>query len=193
MEKMCCKLCTIEFVIEVWCWNPITFSSFLTVCGRWFPITQSSTVWSAVHSNRKFSHWHFFTVSNKSKISPEPVTLLVCHRRSFEWCNAWYPSGVSSLWSQRTPQISIDEQQFFTLGNFDSWIKNLDCGYPDVSNKPCVISSATLNSNTNSLKQKVKLILLVVHRKCIKLCVGNSVDRNVILASEMWCLGHFLP
>ena len=101
--------------------------------------------------------------------------------------------GVSSLWSQRTPQISIDEQQFFTLGNFNCWIKNLDCGYPDVSNKPCVISSAILNSNTNSLKQKVKLILLVVHRKCIKLCVGNSVDRNVILASEMWCLGHFLP
>ena len=101
--------------------------------------------------------------------------------------------GVSSIWSQRTPQISIDEQQSFTLGNLNCWIKNLVCGYPDVSSKPCVISSATLNSNTNSLKQKVKLTLLVVHRKWIKLCVGNSVDHNVILASERWCLGRFLP
>ena len=29
--------------------------------------------------------------------------------------------------------------------------------------------------------------------KLTKLCVGSSVDHNAILASQMWCLGRFLP
>lgn len=29
--------------------------------------------------------------------------------------------------------------------------------------------------------------------KLIKLCFGSSADHNVILASQMWCLGRFLP
>ena len=49
-----------------------------------------------------------------------------------------------------------NEQQFFTLDNLNHWIQNFDYGYPDVSNKPSVISSGTLNSNTNSLKQRGK-------------------------------------
>lgn len=53
-------------------------------------------------------------------------------------------------------KYAINEQHFFTLDNLNHWIQNFDYGYPDVSNKPSVISSATLNSNTNSLKQRGK-------------------------------------
>ena len=49
-------------------------------------------------------------------------------------------------------KYAINEQHF-TLDNLNHWIQNFDYGYPDVSNKPCAISSATLNSSTNSLKQ----------------------------------------
>ena len=49
-------------------------------------------------------------------------------------------------------KYTINEQQFFTLDNLNQCIQNFDYGFPDVSNKPCVISSTTLNSNTNSLK-----------------------------------------
>ena len=50
-------------------------------------------------------------------------------------------------------KCAVNEHQFFTLDNLNCWIQNFDYGYPDVSNKPCAISSATLNSSTNSLKQ----------------------------------------
>ena len=73
-------------------------------------------------------------------------------------------------------KYAIYEQQFFTLENLNCWIKNFDYGYPDVSNKPCVISSATLNSNTNSLKQKGKTALLVVS------FVQHALSRDTVLA-----------
>ena len=41
--------------------------------------------------------------------------------------------------------------------------------------------------------KKVKLALLVAHRKWIKQCVGSSVDHNETLASQIWYLGRFLP
>ena len=53
-------------------------------------------------------------------------------------------------------KYTINEQQFFTLDNLNQCIQNFDYGFPNVSNKPCVISSTTLNSNTNSLKQRGK-------------------------------------
>lgn len=53
-------------------------------------------------------------------------------------------------------KYTINEEQFFTLDNLNQCIQNFDNGFPDVSNKPCVISSTTLNSNTNSLKQRGK-------------------------------------
>lgn len=53
-------------------------------------------------------------------------------------------------------KYAISEQQFFTLNNLNRWIQNFDYGHPDVSNEPSVTSSATLNSNTNSLKQRGK-------------------------------------
>ena len=36
-------------------------------------------------------------------------------------------------------------------------------------------------------------ILFISLMKLIKLCFGSSADHNVILASQMWCLGRFLP
>lgn len=53
-------------------------------------------------------------------------------------------------------KYTINEQQFFTLDNLNQCIQNFHYGFPDVSNKPCVISSTTLNSNANSLKQRGK-------------------------------------
>ena len=73
-------------------------------------------------------------------------------------------------------KYAIYEQQFFTLEDLNCWIKNFDYGYPDVSNKPCVISSATLNSNTNSLKQKGKTALLVAS------FVQHALSRDTVLA-----------
>ena len=62
------------------------------------------------------------------------------------------------------------------MENLSCWMKNFDYGYPDVSNKPCVISSATLNSNTNSLKQKGKTALLVAS------FVQHALSRDTVLA-----------
>ena len=95
-------------------------------------------------------------------------------------------------------KYAIYEQQFFTLENLNCWIKNFDYGYPDVSNKPCVISSATLNSNTNSLKQKGKIALLVasfvqhaLSRDTVlalkSLLVTLTQDTFVIIALSPWC------
>ena len=130
----------------MWCWNPITFSLFSTVCGRWFPITHQSNVWSAVHSHRNFSHGHFFTIWNKSDISSEPVAIVACHRRSSGWCNAWCPWGASSTWSQRTPQIYYKWAAVFHLGKFKLLDQNFRLWLSRCFQQ--TISSATLNSNT---------------------------------------------
>ncbi|XP_048584094.1 uncharacterized protein LOC5507829 isoform X2 [Nematostella vectensis] len=58
------------------------------------------------------------------------------------------------------------EKRFLTLDNLNTSIRDFDYGYSDAANKPSLISSKILNSGTNSLKQR---------------------------ASQMWCLGRFLP
>lgn len=72
-------------------------------------------------------------------------------------------------------KYAINEQHFFTLDNLNHWIQNFDYGYPDVSNKPSVISSATLNSNTNSLKQRGKTCSFLNY---ISTCTLSSYSQN---------------
>lgn len=59
-------------------------------------------------------------------------------------------------------KYAINEQVFFRLDNLNDWIVDFDYGYMDISNKPSVISSATLNSATNSLKQRGNIQLIHV-------------------------------
>ncbi|EDO36048.1 predicted protein [Nematostella vectensis] len=63
-------------------------------------------------------------------------------------------------------KYAMYEKRFLTLDNLKTSIRDFDYGYPDAANKPSLISSKKLNSGTNSLKQR---------------------------ASQMWCLGRFLP
>ena len=74
-------------------------------------------------------------------------------------------------------KYAVNEQQFFTLDNLNCWIQNFDYGYPDVSNKPSVISNATLNSNTNSLKQR-GITNLQFFLTIISTCALSSSSQN---------------
>ena len=48
----------------------------------------------------------------------------------------------------------IQEQKYFNLQHLNSSLENFDFGYQNEKNKPCVISDATLNSDSNNLHQK---------------------------------------
>ena len=84
-------------------------------------------------------------------------------------------------------KYAINEQQFFTLDNLNHCIQNFDYGSPDVSNKPSVISSATLNSNTNSLKQRGKTCNFLNY---INTCILSSLVETLILLSAIGKIHH---
>jgi hypothetical protein len=50
-------------------------------------------------------------------------------------------------------KYAINDQGYFRLEQLNHWIQDMDYGYADVSNKPSIIASQTLNSSSNSLKQ----------------------------------------
>ena len=67
--------------------------------------------------------------------------------------------GLLQYEAKELLKYAINEQVFFSLHDLNDWIVDFDYGYMDISNKPSVIWSATLNSATNSLKQRGKKLL----------------------------------
>lgn len=62
-------------------------------------------------------------------------------------------------------KYAIYEEHFLTLEKLYTSIKEFDYGYPDASNKLSLISSKTLNSGTNSLKQRgLRIIFALILR-----------------------------
>lgn len=74
--------------------------------------------------------------------------------------------GVLQYECKEMLKVFINEESYFRLDELNERIRDFDYGYYNDKNKPSPISVKTLNSNTNSLKQK---------------------------AAQMWCLGRFLP
>ena len=50
-------------------------------------------------------------------------------------------------------QTFVNNKNYFTIGEFNSRLENLELGYMDSKSRPTLISSKTLNSESNSLKQ----------------------------------------
>lgn len=46
-----------------------------------------------------------------------------------------------------------EDENYFTLYNFNGWLENLKLGYTECKNRPTSISRKTLQSTGNSLKQ----------------------------------------
>lgn len=70
-------------------------------------------------------------------------------------------------------KYTIYEEHFLTLENLNTSIKEFDYGCPDVTNKPSLISSKTLNSGTNSLKQRglcincTLILRIILNKTCL--------------------------
>ena len=50
-------------------------------------------------------------------------------------------------------QVMIRTENYFTIDMFNCQLENIDFGYMEVKNKPTPLSSQTLSSDGNSLKQ----------------------------------------
>lgn len=62
--------------------------------------------------------------------------------------------GVLQYEAKEFLKYAINEQSYFSLAQLNQWIQHFDFGYADSSNRPSPIAGQTLNSATNSLKQK---------------------------------------
>ena len=69
--------------------------------------------------------------------------------------------GVLQYETKEFLKYAINEQSYFSLDQLNQWIQNFDFGYADASNKPSSIGNQTLNSTTNSLKQKGKRFMVL--------------------------------
>ena len=62
--------------------------------------------------------------------------------------------GVLQYECKEMLKVFINEESYFRLDELNERIRDFDYGYYNDKNKPSPISVKTLNSNTNSLKQK---------------------------------------
>lgn len=62
--------------------------------------------------------------------------------------------GVLQYECKEMLKVFIYEDSYLTLQDLNEGIKDFDYGYYNDKNRPSPISSVTLNSNSNSLKQK---------------------------------------
>jgi len=49
---------------------------------------------------------------------------------------------------------AVNIEKYFHLDDFNQWLKDFDYGYMNASNRPSTVASKTLNSPSNSLKQR---------------------------------------
>lgn len=78
-------------------------------------------------------------------------------------------------------QYMINLENYFTLETLNSKLQNLELSNAESKDRPTAISSKTINSDGNSLKQNGLWLLYFV----ISLCD--------FVASQMWLLGRILP
>ena len=65
--------------------------------------------------------------------------------------------GVLQYEVKELLKYAIHDQNLFSLADLNEWIVNFDYGYMDAANKPSMISSTTMHSASNSLKQRGKI------------------------------------
>ena len=71
--------------------------------------------------------------------------------------------GVLQYEAKEFLKYAINEQSYFLLEQLNQWIQHFDFGYADSSNRPSPIAGQTLNSTTNSLKQKGNVLYNVLY------------------------------
>ena len=69
--------------------------------------------------------------------------------------------GVLQYECKEMLKIFITEHSYFTLKELNDRIKDFDYGYYNDKNCPSQISSLTLNNNSNSVKQKGSVPLIL--------------------------------
>ena len=70
--------------------------------------------------------------------------------------------GVLQYEAKEFLKYAINEQSYFSLEQLNQWIQHFDFGYADSSNRPSPIAGQTLNSVTNSLKQKGNVLYIMM-------------------------------
>lgn len=67
--------------------------------------------------------------------------------------------GVLQYEAKLMLQVMVSKENYFTLDELNSRIENFELGYMESKNRPTAISSTTLFSNGNSLRQFIQVII----------------------------------
>lgn len=86
----------------------------------------------------------------------------MCHRSHYFHVIGGLPAdamhdileGVLQYECKEVLKVFVNEEKYFTLDQSNERIRDFDYGYYNDKNKPSTIALKTLNSETNSLKQK---------------------------------------
>lgn len=86
----------------------------------------------------------------------------LCHRSHYFHVIGGLPAdtmhdileGVLQYECKEVLKVFVNEEKYFTLDQLNERIRDFDYGYYNDKNKPSTIALKTLNSETNSLKQK---------------------------------------
>jgi len=125
------------------------------------------------------------------QFSFESLPLLPCNKWYGSWHHAQYPGGVIELCMRHLLIHLIHEEKLFSVVTLNACIASMNYGPSEVRNKPTEIVPASLSSDGH-LKQSgmwsnnVKLFRTETVLKC-------NIVKFLATATQMWCLGHFLP